>query len=105
MLNIKNKSTLLCLLVSVANHSFSFFEHFRNKSEKSDDDLSIASSFHDPQISQNSSPCYDNRMEMNLVGKGEQVADAKLLEGMPVNSRQRYDTICLMTLDFFEVLV
>ncbi|KAL3343399.1 hypothetical protein AABB24_027100 [Solanum stoloniferum] len=58
------------------------------KCEKSDDDLSIASSFHDPQISQNSSPCYDNRMELNLVGKGEQVADAKLFEGMPINSRQ-----------------
>ncbi|CAN4086505.1 unnamed protein product [Withania somnifera] len=59
-----------------------------NKCEKSDDDLSIASSFHDHQIPQNSSPCYDNRMEMNLVGKGEQVADAKLFESMPTNSRQ-----------------
>ncbi|XP_060205314.1 uncharacterized protein LOC132633106 isoform X2 [Lycium barbarum] len=59
-----------------------------SKCEKSDDDISIASSFHEPQISQNSSPCYDNRMEMNLVGKGEQVADVKLLEGMPINSRQ-----------------
>ncbi|CAN4088620.1 unnamed protein product [Withania somnifera] len=59
------------------------------KFEKSDDDLiSIASSFHDPQISQNSSPCNDNRMEMNLVGKGEQVADGKLFESMPTNSRQ-----------------
>ncbi|XP_019243199.1 PREDICTED: STE20/SPS1-related proline-alanine-rich protein kinase isoform X2 [Nicotiana attenuata] len=59
------------------------------KCEKSDDDLSIASSVHEPHISQNSSPCYENRMEMNLVGKGEQVADAKLFEGMPVNSGQR----------------
>ncbi|KAJ8536150.1 hypothetical protein K7X08_034551 [Anisodus acutangulus] len=58
------------------------------KCEKSDDDLSIASSFHEPQISQNSSPSYDNRVEMNLVGKGEQAADAKLFEGMPINSRQ-----------------
>ncbi|OIT04476.1 PREDICTED: STE20/SPS1-related proline-alanine-rich protein kinase isoform X1 [Nicotiana attenuata] len=58
------------------------------KCEKSDDDLSIASSVHEPHISQNSSPCYENRMEMNLVGKGEQVADAKLFEGMPVNSGQ-----------------
>ncbi|KAK4350158.1 hypothetical protein RND71_029471 [Anisodus tanguticus] len=58
------------------------------KCEKSDDDLSIASSFHEPQISQNSSPCYDNRVEMNLVGKGEQAADAKLFEGMLINSRQ-----------------
>ncbi|XP_070053763.1 serine/threonine-protein kinase BLUS1 isoform X1 [Nicotiana tomentosiformis] len=58
------------------------------KCEKSDDDLSIASSVHEPHISQNSSPCYENRMEMNLVGKGEQVADAKLFEGMPINFRQ-----------------
>ncbi|KAJ8553545.1 hypothetical protein K7X08_024223 [Anisodus acutangulus] len=58
------------------------------KCDKSDDDLSIASSVHEPQISQNSSPCYDNRVEMNLVGKGEEVPDAKLFEGMPVNSRQ-----------------
>lgn len=58
------------------------------KCEKSDDDLSIASSFHDHQISQNSSPCYDNRMELNSAGKGDQVADAKLFEGMPTNSRQ-----------------
>lgn len=40
-------------------------------------------------------------MELNSAGKGDQVADAKLFEGMPTNSRQRYDTICSMTWDIF----
>ncbi|XP_059299730.1 uncharacterized protein LOC132052278 isoform X1 [Lycium ferocissimum] len=57
----------------------------RAKFEKSDDDLSIASSFHEAQISQNSSPCYE---EMNLLGKGEQGTHAETFEGMPINSCQ-----------------
>ncbi|MCD7459018.1 hypothetical protein HAX54_039814 [Datura stramonium] len=59
--------------------------HSKAKYEKFDDDLSIASSFHDAQISQNSSPCYE---EMNLVGKGEQRTLAETVEGMPINSCQ-----------------
>ncbi|XP_047269779.1 serine/threonine-protein kinase OSR1 isoform X2 [Capsicum annuum] len=55
----------------------------RSKCEKFDDDLSIASSIHEAQISQHSSPC---REEMNLVWKREQGTLAD--EGMPINSCQ-----------------
>ncbi|CAN4098449.1 unnamed protein product [Withania somnifera] len=57
----------------------------RTKYEKFDDDLSIASSFHEAQISQNSSPCNE---DMNLVGKGEQRTLAETVDGMPVYSFQ-----------------
>ncbi|XP_016451877.1 uncharacterized protein LOC107776492 isoform X1 [Nicotiana tabacum] len=56
------------------------------KNEKFDDDLSIASSIQDAQMSQNSSPCYE---EMNVVGKGEHGTHAGAFEGIPINSCQR----------------
>ncbi|XP_009628098.1 uncharacterized protein [Nicotiana tomentosiformis] len=56
------------------------------KNEKFDDDLSIASSIQDAQMSQNSSPCYE---EMSVVGKGEHGTHAEAFEGIPINSCQR----------------
>uniref|UniRef100_A0A3Q7HTC2 Protein kinase domain-containing protein n=1 Tax=Solanum lycopersicum TaxID=4081 RepID=A0A3Q7HTC2_SOLLC len=60
-------------------------DYSRHKTEKFDDDLSIASPLHDAQISQNSSPCQE---EMNFVGKGEQKIHAETFEGIPINTCQ-----------------
>ncbi|XP_019155771.1 PREDICTED: serine/threonine-protein kinase BLUS1-like [Ipomoea nil] len=59
------------------------------KCEKSDDDVSLASSFQDNHISRSSSPSYDNLLERNLPVKSEQEVDGKLTESSPTNSNQR----------------
>ncbi|XP_047265907.1 serine/threonine-protein kinase 26 isoform X5 [Capsicum annuum] len=80
-------------------HQFSFSSQYSDAAEFDSNNQSTPTSpanrnvvygisLHDPQISQNSTPFFDNRVEMNLVGKGEQVPDAKSFEGMPINSRQ-----------------
>ncbi|XP_031103676.1 serine/threonine-protein kinase OSR1 [Ipomoea triloba] len=63
------------------------------KCEKSDDDVSLASSFQDNQISTSSSPSYENHLERNLPVKSEQEVDGKLTESSPTNSNQRNE-IC-----------
>lgn len=43
----------------------------RNKNEKSDDDMSLASAYQGKQVSENNSPSNDNHTENNLVGKSD----------------------------------
>lgn len=43
----------------------------RNKNEKSDDDVRLASAYQGLQVSENNSPCNDNYTENNLVGKSD----------------------------------
>lgn len=61
----------------------------RGKYEKSDDDMSVASSSHEQQISQNNSPRYDNHVESILVGKPDIETNGKFLEGIPTKPHQR----------------
>ncbi|XAR50436.1 Non-specific serine/threonine protein kinase [Bertholletia excelsa] len=59
------------------------------KSEKSDDDASIASSTHEQQVSQTSSPHFEDNSENNSAGKPGFDVNGKIFDGMPIQSLQR----------------
>uniref|UniRef100_A0A5B7AV91 Putative Kinase superfamily protein isoform 2 n=1 Tax=Davidia involucrata TaxID=16924 RepID=A0A5B7AV91_DAVIN len=57
--------------------------------DRSDDDTSIGSSTHEPQISQNSSPRFEDHIEHILAGKPGFDINGRILDGMPMQSHQR----------------
>ncbi|KAF7135296.1 hypothetical protein RHSIM_Rhsim08G0201300 [Rhododendron simsii] len=59
------------------------------KYEKSDDDANIASSTQEHQVSQNSSPSFDDNVENNLAGKHGLVVNGRIFDGMAVQAHQR----------------
>ncbi|PSS07586.1 Serine/threonine-protein kinase, partial [Actinidia chinensis var. chinensis] len=59
------------------------------KYEKSDDDASITSSSHDFQVSQNSSPRFEDNVENNLAGKPGLGVSGRTFDGMAVQVHQR----------------
>lgn len=61
----------------------------RTKYEKSDDDANIASSTQEHQVSQNSSPSFDDNVENNLAGKPGLVVNGRIFDGMAVQAHQR----------------
>lgn len=61
----------------------------RGKDEKSDDEVSVASSSHEQQISQGSSPRNENHFENNLAGKIEMEMNGRVLEGFVTHPHTR----------------